>query len=261
MPTLMRTLVALWMLCITTLAWSCCGNNNDNEMLGGYGFGLGVGQSHTTGDFIQSRRVNVFSIGLDAEKKGVLFIFNGSADTNPNNETSSLSLILGGGWRYLKIGTGFITQKTSVPTTNMVQYPLITTDQGRLTHLSVTTVPLYLRLHPLITEHIVLSVDGYYGLHTRGSMSVPVTALGMNATMDTETQHADGARGAGASIIWRFGGSNRFGLKLENRVNEGHMDRNKTGFHGDVLGAFSAVTVPEISFRNRTTMLSFVGTF
>lgn len=256
----MRSLVALWMFNSMSLAWSCC-SSDDNEMQGGYGFGLGVGNSQTSGDFIQSRRVNIFSMGFDAEKKGVLFIFNGVADTNPRNETSSLTLILGGGWSHLKIGTGFITQKTSVPTTNMVQYPLITTDPNRLTHLSVTTVPIYLRLHPLITEHLILSVDGYYGLHTRGSMSVPVTALGMDATMDTETQRASDARGAGAAIIWRFGGGNRFGLKLESRTSKGSMDRNSTGFHGDVLGAFSAVTVPEISFLNRTTMLSLVGTF
>lgn len=250
----------LSMLIVTSMTWACCDKDN-NEMLGGYGFGVGIGKSNTTGDFIQSRRVNVFSMGFDAEKKGVLFIFHGDADTNPDNETSSLSLILGSGWRNLKLGTGFITQKTSVPTTNMVQYPLITTDQSRLTHISVTTIPLYIRIHPLITEQFIFTIDGYYGLYTRGSMSVPVNALGMNATMDTETQQAHGARGVGSSVIWRFGSNHRFGIKLENRVSEGHMDRNKTGFHGDILGAFGAVTIPEISLRNRTTMLSFVGSF
>lgn len=202
----------------------------------------------------------MFGMGFDAEKKGVLFIFTGLADTHTDSEMSSLSLILGGGWRYLKLGTGLITQKSSVPTTNMVEHPLITTDSSRLTTISVTTIPVFLRLHPLITERLVLTVDGYYGLRTRGSTSIPVEALGMKATMDTETQHAGGARGIGSSAIWRLG-SSPFGLKLDYRVSEQHMDRNRTGFHGDVLGAFSAVTVPNIAFRNRTMMLSIIGSF
>ncbi len=258
-PKAISALIVACSLFTASPSRACC-NSDDDKMIGGYGFGLGVGQSQTTGDFIQGRRTSVFSMGFDAEKNGVLFMFTGLADTNSNSEMSSYSLILGGGWSYFKIGTGLINQKSSAPTTNMVEFPLIITDSSRLTTISVTTIPVFLRLHPLITDRLVLTVDGYYGLRTRGSTSIPVDALGMQATMDTDTKHAGGARGIGSSAAWRLG-SSRFGLKFEYRVSEQHMDRNTTGFQGDVLGAFSTVKVPDITYRNRTMMLSIVGSF
>lgn len=230
-------------------------------LLGGYGIGLGRGSSDTKGDFIDSKKLDAFTMGFDVETDGFLFLFNGTADLDPDTKAASMSFVVAGGWRYLKIGTGFVTQESSVPTTAASPHPLFPTDTARPTQISVTAIPVYLRLHPWVSDNLVLSLDGYYGVYSRGSMEIPL-AIGVgSAYLRTEPEKAGGTKGLLGMATWKTPGNNPFALRLSYGLGYARMDRQQTGVRDDPLGLTSGVDVPEISYRNTVAMLSVFWVF
>lgn len=227
--------------------------------LGGYNVGVGAGRSTTTGDFVQRRSLTVFELGFDIESPSQLFVFTGQGDTDKRDEASAMTLLLGGGWPAFKLATGFITQDTSLPTVTPDPSLIVTTDPARLTKLSVTTIPIFARLHPILTERFVFTLEGYYGLYARGDMEVPVKAGGYDAVMETEYKRAGGTYGYGATALWRIGQG--LSLRLAYRMGHARMDRTSTTFKGDVFGTYAGTTIPETEFRNRMLLLSLAFGF
>jgi hypothetical protein len=230
----------------------------DNRLYGGAGIGLGVGNSQLTGDFIRDRRSSMFQVGMDIESRNMLIVGYGSADTSRDEEQSELKLIAGGGWDRFKIGTGFLLTRAAAETSADSPFSYIVTDPSRLTHFDVTTVPIYVRFRPIVTQRATLAVDGYYGLFSRGEMTVPVKVVGIDGYLRTEPQKVSGTRGGAGIFLWQLDDQGKSAIRFEVRVDQAKMDRNSTSFQGDVFGYYSNVTVPEINIRNRTTMLSYI---
>lgn len=233
----------------------------DELLLGGYGLGLGRGTTESSGDYVDSKNLDAFSMGLDVETSRFLLLFNGTGDLDPNAKAAAMSFIIGGGWRYLKAGIGFVAQESSFPTTPESPHPMFPTDTDRLTQVSVTTVPVYMRIHPWVSDNLVLSLDGYYGLYSRGSLEIPL-ALGMGEPyLRTEPEKAGGAKGWVGMATWKIPGSHPFALRLSYGVGYASMDRQQTTIRDDPLGLTSPVEVPQISYKNTVAMLSVFWVF
>lgn len=225
---------------------------------GGINIGLGAGHGSVRGDFVKDTTKTMFQLGFDLENDRALLIGEGASDTDNNSDFSTLTFLAGGGYRYFKVGTGIIMQRAGIPTKTSLPGDFIVTDPTRLTQIDVSTIPLYFRVHPVLTQRFRFTLDGYYGLYTRGNMRVPVKALGAAAIMETQPQKTSGARGFGAIFLWQLGPSPQKSIRLEAREGIGEMDRHQTGFQGDIFGVYSTVTVPKIQLHNRSLILSYV---
>lgn len=237
----------------------------DDGFLGtGCAIGFGSGNTSTVGDISQQMRVGNFHLGIYSESNRWLFEFAGTADTGSEGRMSSFRMLLGGGWRHLKLSTGFWQQKSSMLTAPAIPIPqvgpLITTDTSTPTQISVTTVPVHMRLSPLLSKNVGIHLDGYYGLHTRGSLRVPVNVAGLAGYFDTEPVRAGGARGYGLTMDWAAS-RGRYGslvVQISSSVGFGDMDRGSASISNDVLGLMTPQNVPDVEFKNRITMLSLV---
>lgn len=237
---------------------------NDGYVGTGFAVGFGSGTTSTVGDISQSMRVGNFHLGLYSETNRWLFEFVGTADTGSEGRMSSFRMLFGGGWRHLKLATGFWQQKTSMPTAPGIPIAqvgsLITTDTSTPTQISVSTVPIHLRISPLLEKNVRIHLDGYYGLHTRGSLRVPVNVVGLAGYFDTEPVRAGGARGYGLTVDVAAS-RGRYGslvAQLSSSVGFGKMDRGSANISNDALGLMTPQNVPDVKFKNRVTMLSFV---
>jgi len=227
-----------------------------SDLLPVYALGAGVGTSTTRGDFIQDKTIDVVAINRDLENNSTFLILRGITATD--NEASGLSILTGLGWRHFKFGTGLVRQTTTVPTANNIDFMgLFTTDTGKDTTVSVTTIPLYIRIRPIVTSTWLVILDGYYGLYSKGSMRVPIQAGGLDGYIDTEPQSAGGTKGVNAALAWRPSAISKWALRLDYTIGQGAMDRNLTHYQGDIFGLLGKAQVPDIQFTNRTAILSF----
>ncbi len=219
---------------------------------GGYGLGLGGGVSRVSGDFMLAKHLTDVSIGMDIEHANSFFVWR--AITDKDNKASNLQMMIGGGARYAKIGVGFVFETIDAPPAVPTGF-LAAPDPTRETSIDVKTYPVYVRLHPWIGDNFIVTLDGYYGFGSTGTMKVPLYFL-PGGDIETQPQRAGGLRGSDAKLQWWPWGHKGASFRLEVAQDEGRMDRAQTKFSRDPLGIFGTVNIPQIQFRTRQTLLS-----
>jgi len=214
--------------------------------------GIGQGTATVRGDYVVDLSHTVVALGIDYESDKLLFTFDGHV--SQNDTFKQLRLLAGYGNRYIKLGTGLIGLQSSIPTAPGALW-FFPFDTNRRTDVSATTVPLYLRLHPYVSEDIQVTIDGYYGLYTQGSLSIPMK---LGGKVSTEPKRSHGRYGYGASIQWRSSRWPRIGLKLGYSVDVGEMDAGSSVVSGDPFGLIPPLSMPALTLENRTVLLSVV---
>ena len=217
-----------------------------------FSLGTGLGEATVRSDTQQDFTHSVVELGIDYESERILFQFLGYVSRN--NTFSDLRLLAGYGNRYIKLGTGLMGMQSSIPTASGNLF-LLPTDPDRLTDVSATTVPLFLRIHPYRSDNLIITLDGYYGLYTQGSLAIP---LKIGGKIKTESRQSHGRFGVGGSLLWRLPAIPRLGLKLAYAVHHGTMDPGSTTVIDDVFGLIPPIPTPNLTFETRTLMLSVV---
>lgn len=232
------------------------------ELWSAYNAGIGMGSSRLTGDFIRDQSGNTFEFGINVNQEYVLFRL--LARTEMDNRFKGEDLIIGYGNRYIKIGTGLTAIQGTIPTrrnndTTINDFNLIQGDSRYDTDVSVTTIPLLLSITPYHSNNFMFNIEGYYGLYSKGSMTIPIIVLGFDAYLQTEPQRQGGARGYSVSMTWRLNSIDKnLAVKLQYRYQQAHMNKQETRIQQDILGLFGTVTMPELDLEQETIMLSVV---
>ncbi len=218
-----------------------------------YGIGGGLGVSVMSGDFAKTDSGPAVSMGFDHTGERFFFIGRGSASTA--GDFAALEGVFGFGFKYLKIGTGAIGSRASIPTDEedlVSNVPLlggiVAVDTERDSKLDTWTVPLYVRFSPYMSRDTLLTLDAYLGLRSFGSRRIPVTVLGLPAEVETEASDVGGIFGAGVAFTKRIRG--RLMLQVAYRFFGGKTEGGKTTLKGEDLGLFDVEGAPDTSWRN-----------
>lgn len=236
--------------------------NVQAELWSAFNAGLGAGHATLAGDYIRDQKGTVVELGFNVNQENLLFRLLGR--TEDDNRFKGSEFILGYGNRYFKIGTGLMGIQGTIPSsekivTSVDGFGIIQADKDRDTDVSVTTVPLLLSITPYHSDNFKLNIEGYYGLYSRGSMTIPVLAIGMQAYIHTEPVRQGGAKGVSASMTWGLRNIHKnLAVQLRYQYQEARMNRQKTTFQGDALGNLGSVNMPELDLKQETIMLTFV---
>lgn len=222
--------------------------------------GVGHGESHSQGDYTENLSNRIFAMGFDYDYQQGLFLARGQSSTK--NDFKQMDLIFGYGSRHIKIGTGFVGIQTSIPqnpTSIFDTSGVFTADTNRRIDLSITTIPLYLRLKHYVSDNFILIIDGYYGLYSHGSMTFPVFYGGSNqyATVSSVPKKQGGAEGYSVAAIWRLDHKSS-AICLEYQYREATMVKKTSAINTDVFGLIGSVTTPQLTFQSSAVMLKYV---
>jgi len=232
------------------------------ELWSGYTLGIGLGESHLAGDFKGDQSGTVHEFGFNLNQEDYLFRF--LARTENDNQFKGTDLIFGYGNRYFKIGTGLMGKQGTIPTTDKTvtsinSLGIITVDKTRDTDVSVTTIPLLLSITPYHSDNFMINLEGYYGLYSNGSMTIPVRVGGSKGYIHSEPQRQGGANGFSASMTWGLRKLHKnIAVQLSYRYQEAIMNKQQTSFKGDAFGNLGNVNMPDLYLKQETFMLSFV---
>jgi hypothetical protein len=219
-----------------------------------YGLGLGGGVSQLSGDFFVSKRLTSVAMGMEFERDSSYFVWR--AITDKDNYASTMQIAIGGGYRYAKLGVGFISQKINSPASVPSGF-LAVPDPSRSANVHLSTWPVYLRLHPLLTNSFTITLDGYHGYGSTGTMKIPLYFFS-GGDIETLPQRAGGLRGSSVSLQWWPWSRKGASFRLDVRQDEGRMDRAHTTFSKDLGGAFGSVDIPLVQYTTQQALLSIL---
>ncbi len=227
-----------------------------------YGVGFGRGISSVRGDYIKDFTGQVFSMGFNVETEHFLGMVE-SGSTTANDALKYMDFVLAFGWEYFKMGTGFMGIGVSLPTDERLASGsrMVSIDYSRETTLSVTVAPIFARLYLWKSRNLGVFLDGYYGLASKGSMTLPTKVLGaFDAYISSEPQEQGGGYGGRFSILWRWPGSRHLAVELSLRDRYAKMNPVTGPYLYDIFGMLGTATTPDIEMRNRTAtiQLTFV---
>lgn len=237
-------------------------SNAHAELWSAFNAGVGLGHATLNGDITRDQRGTVVELGFNVEQEDYLFRLVGR--TEDDNRFKGSEFIVGYGNRYFKIGTGLMGIQGSIPSTDTIMtningYGLIRVDRNRDTDVSVTTLPLVLSITPYHSKNFKLNLEGYYGLYSRGSLTIPILALGQEAYIHTEPVRQGGAKGVSASMTWGLPSiSHHLAVQLRYHYQQAKMNRQRTTFQGDALGNLGVINMPELNLTQETLMLSVI---
>ena len=223
-----------------------------------YSTGLGYGDATVTGDASMRFTHPAFEMGFDYESRQGIFQF--TASNAFDNTFRRVSLVLGGGTRHIKIGTGFIGMESSIPTKRQPLF-LYIADTSRYTRASASSIPLFLRIHPYLSARWMMTFDAHYGLMNTGSLTIPVRFLGLKTEIDTEPKHSQDRYGYGASLLWRPSPSGIIALRLSYRYEYGEMNAGAAKIKNNALSKWIQIETPQLIFETQLLMLSVVFVF
>ena len=232
------------------------------DLWSAYTLGIGTGQSQLTGDFNRDQSGTVHEFGFNLNQERYLFRLLGR--TENDNQFKGSELIFAYGNRYIKIGTGLMGIQGRIPTTDATvtsinSLGLIIADKTRDTDVSVTTLPLMLSITPYQSDNFMFNIAGYYGLYSKGSMTIPVRAGGAKAYIHSEPQRQGGAQGYHVSLTWGLRTLHKdIAVQLSYRYQVAKMNKQQTTFKGDAFGTLGTINMPDLDLKQETLMLSFV---
>jgi len=217
--------------------------------------GTGTGQSSTTGDVNRTFSGKALTMGLEFDRdKWVALVDTAAAEDNRLNR---VKLVGAYGNKYIKVGTGFIGGNSSIPTTPGTVARFYATASNEDTKVSASTIPLFLRFTPIKTKNFMFNVDGFYGLYSIGSMTIPVQTIipNRNAYLTTQSKKSGGVYGGSISMLYRF--KKDMGLRLSYTTQYGKMDAGSSRIENDPLGITTPVATPNLNFKNDLLLISF----
>ena len=232
------------------------------ELWSAFNLGIGMGRATLAGDIAREQNGTVVELGFNIEQEDYLFRLLGR--TEDDNRFKGAEFILGYGNRFFKIGTGLKGIQGSIPSTDNIitdinGFGIIQADKNRDTDVSVTTIPLLFTFTPYHSDNFKMNIEGYYGIYSRGSMTIPVLALRQEAYIHTEPVRQGGAKGISASMTWGLGQIKKnLAVKLQYQYQEAVMNRQQTTFLGDSLGNLGIINMPSLTLTQETLMLTFV---
>ena len=227
-----------------------------------YGVGFGYGTSAIQGDYIKNYSGSVFGMGFNVETTHFLGIAeSGSTTTSESDALKYMNFVLAAGWQRFKIGGGFLGNAASLPTDERLASGSrnITVDYSRETELSVTVAAVFARLNLIKNRNLVIFFDGYYGLYSKGSLTLPIKILGaFDGYVSSEPQKQGGGYGGRFSVLWRLPWAKN--LAMEATLRDSYIKMNPvTGpYEQDFFGVMGTATTPDISIRNRTVMVQLL---
>jgi len=232
------------------------------ELWSAFNAGVGLGSISLNGDFVREQSGTIFELGFNVNQENYLFRLLGRSENT--NKFKGSEFTMGYGNRYIKIGTGLMGIQGTIPTTDKTityinSFGLIRADKSRDTDVSVTTVPLLVSITPYHSDKFMFNVEGYYGVYSRGSMTIPVLAIGQEAYIHTEPKTQGGALGYSASMTWGLGRLTKdLAVQIKYSYQEAKMNRQQTTFKGDALGNLGVINMPDLDLKQETLMLTFV---
>lgn len=218
--------------------------------------GTGTGQSIIQGDVTRTFETEMLTLGTQLATKDWLFLIDSAGAKD--NRMLNVRLLAEYGNDYIKIGTGFIGTESAIPTAPGRVAGFYQAATSVDTRVSATTLPLAVRITPYTSRDVYFNIDAYYGLVSNGSVRLPIQTIILNrpAYLTTEPQRTGGTYGAQVTAGYRI--TEDIGLQLIYAQQHGRMDSNTVRIEGDPLGITQPVQTPELSFRNRTLLLSLV---
>lgn len=218
--------------------------------------GAGMGNIRMAGDYQRAMRTQVFQSGVEAESSTWLLDFSGYAATD--NRFKGLTLIGAVGNTLLKVGTGFAGLQSSYPTRPGRVAGFFDADTSEDTDVSLTSIPLFVRLHLIHARSVSITLDGYTSLYTSGSINIPVHTLipGVTGKLAAESKKTGRTYGGEITLMYRF--SRQMGLRLSYQRRVGDMATRQARILGDFFGVTTPVALPTVSMQNNIVLLSVV---
>lgn len=206
------------------------------EDIRGYGEGIGIGIVRATvdGNFMRDQSLTGLRIGVGAENDagftyadGTVGFWDGSCD----DLAGEITFAAGVGVRWAKIGIGAINRQARG----------CGASGATLAKYDILCFPAYGRVHLLITEQAMVTVDGYYafGCDDAGSR----LELPGSGSVSLDPKSKGGLRGYRAAVRLQSGAKAERGIQVEYRVNEGRFD--------DTAG------IGSIDFKTRFAIISY----
>jgi len=246
-----------WLAGVVAAAYALPGLAAGADLSGGFGVGIGPGETAIAGDYTRQLAGQLFDIGWDVDTDRMRFILRGGTTTD--NAFKHFDLVFGVGNRYAKVGLGWIWNASTIPTRSRTLGPWLLTDPGVDTQAAVSTVPVYVTLCPYRSDRSSILLGGYYGLYSAGDLQIPVkSAFGVRGYVQTEPKQGGGAYGARLATTWRLPTAHSWALRLEYRFERNILERGSAPILGDPFGLVPAVELPALTFEHRTLLLSLV---
>lgn len=218
--------------------------------------GTGMGQSTVTGDFSRTVESPLFETGINIENNNWMFHFSG--ETASDNRYKGLKLFGGYGNPFIKIGTGFIGVQSSIPTTPGIIGGFYQKSTEEDTGISSTTIPLIVRITPYKSKAISFNLDGFYGLYSIGSTTIPIRTIIPNetATISTNSSSTDNTYGLNATLQYSI--HKKIKLRLNFKTEYGQLLAGESSIESDILGITQPVSIPGMKFNNRSISISLI---
>lgn len=218
----------------------------------GYGLGMGLVRSSFEGDFLKHESIYGLQLGLDYETNSLFAIVDVIGSMGSGSRMDDITMAIGGGFRWAKLGIGAITRKCRGPSIDSPRFPSVTA--LGLTNYDTSSFPLYLRIHPLDTRYVLGTIDAYYGLDTQGKASINlIDNSGNNYSNETEIKSTGGNYGYRGALIFRLGVESNQVIMVDYRIDKGRTDPSKpvsSGLAGMAIG-----------FTNRILNVSYSALF
>lgn len=172
-----------------------------------YGIGGGAGLMNMSGDFIEHHQEPVLQVGWDANSQHVFAVIQSGFAVD--NSFKWVNTLIGFGFPWVKIGTGFWRLSATTPTQSNVNLTsgtgvTINTDGSRRTTITNQAIPIYLRFTPWRDHDNLFDINFWRSIDNLGRESIPVTIFGQPANFVSEWDHEGVIQGASLRYTHRI---------------------------------------------------------
>lgn len=236
-----------------TLSYHNVAQANYNTL---FSFGYGTGNTKTRGGITTDKSTRVLSAAWDYHD-GTGFAYLGGI-SGDKSEHHGLKIIVGGGNKYFKIGSGIHFMATDLPT-ELRSWGLFNANPQFKTEANIVGVPLYFRYTPLSSEKWQVHLDGFYTLVSSGELKIPIRGTGHpngNLYLVTDKLKTQGSKGGAFTLNYRLG--KEWALQLRYSIESAHINDNDAVIPYDPFSAIKPTPISAFDFENETLTLNMV---